>query len=112
MGETESAISTTGTEESDFTRDIHNVKNALDPAKDADYGGGDEERKNEALPEGFRRIEQRGDIDDGEDGEESQPKDASGQDSAGRVGGPENGEGGIEWKEGEEEEFAIRYTRQ
>lgn len=112
MRKTKSTIGATGTEESDFTRNIHDVKDALDPAEDADYGSGDEERNNEILPEAFRRIEQRRNIDDSEGGEESQPKDAGGQDSASRVGGPENGEGGIEWKESEEEEFAIRYTWQ
>lgn len=84
----------------------------MEPAEKADDGRRDEEGENEGLPEGFGGIEQRGKVDDGESCEKSKPEDAGSQNGAGGVRGPENGEGGIERKEGKEEEFAVRYTRQ
>lgn len=52
-------------------------------------------------------MEQGRDPEDGKDSKKSEPEDTGGEEGTGRVGGPEDGQGGVEWKESEEKGFAI-----
>lgn len=109
---TESVISAAGTEEGNVTGDVQNIKDALEPTEDANYGGRDEKGENEGFPEGSRWVEEGGDVNNGEGGKKGEPEDAGSQDGAGGVCGPENGESSVEGEEGKEEEFSVRYTWQ
>lgn len=94
-------------EESGGARQAGNIEEALQPAKSADENSRENDGFQEVGGEFFTGAQQRRDKEDGKNSEKGQPEHAGGEESASRVGGPEDREGGVQRKKSEKEEFTV-----
>lgn len=110
MRKAEGPKGATGTEQGTATGEADEVEDGLEPAKGADEGGGNEERFEEELAPMGVGLEERKEEEEGENREKGQPKYAGSEEGAERIGGPKNGESGIERKKRKEEEAFVGET--
>lgn len=110
MREAEGPKGATGTEQGVAAGKADEIEDGLEPAKGADEGGGNEERFEEELAPMGVGLEERKEKEEGENREKGQPKYAGSEEGAERIGGPKNGESGIERKKRKEEEAFVGET--